>query len=113
MDTVHELEALLEKAKAAAVNLENKVTGQVQPPAPTAPAATQTAEPAKPVILPAIAAAPRLAPPKPVAPAPASAPATPAAKPARPARPTVKKTIVVGGQTYAADGLTQEWKPRK
>ena len=95
MDAVKELEALLEKAKADA--------------AATVTASGPTVAPG--IIVPTIAVA-STTPISPVAPAPAPAvvaPVTP--KPfARLKRPNpATKKINIAGQTYAADGLTQNW----
>ena len=82
---VHELEALLEKAKAAA---EHIIHPAVEAPSPAAP--TVEVEPAVPT--------------------PAPAPAvTPAPVKVVNARPT---GVRIAGQNYAKDGLTQEWHQR-
>jgi hypothetical protein len=78
---VHELEALLERAKAAAEHIIHPAAEApaVAPPAPTVAPAVQ-----------------------------ATAPATPKLAPVAKAT----KSVTVGGQTYAADGLTQPWVDR-
>jgi hypothetical protein len=97
---VHELEALLEKAKAAAEHIIHPteaapVAAAVEPVAHVAPVAP---------VVHAAPVAPAAVAPAAVAPAkPVPAKAAPVAKPAG---------VRIAGQTYAKDGLTQEWRAR-
>jgi hypothetical protein len=85
---VHELEALLERAKAAAEHIIHPAAEAVVPaPAPTVAPAEATA-PAAPAVVAPVAHVTKVA---------------PVAK---------VKTVTVGGQTYLADGLTQPWVDR-
>jgi nicotinamidase-related amidase len=88
---VHELEALLEKAKAAAEHIIHP-TVEATPAAPASASASASAS--------AVAPLPQAATPAKVAPVKAA----PVARPAG---------VKIAGQNYASDGLTQQWVERK
>jgi hypothetical protein len=91
MEAVKELEALLEKAKAAALAAEHYFVPPVEVKVEQSTPTSVTPAPVAPVT---------------PAPAATKAPAVPAFVP----RKLTGKQVRISGQVYESDGLTQEWK---